>query len=371
MVNITYLIDQLRIGGTENQLIELVNRFDSSRFRIHIFTLRNYGNILAKRLTCPFSSLGINSIASVKTINRIISFISFLTRNQVDILQTFFPESTMLGSLCGKIAKVPYIVTTRREISSWHNPVNRLYLKLSNKLANRILVNSRAVRDYLAKEEKVQTSLIDVLYNGIDVRHFFKNDSNTMSPKKTNKVTIGIVSNFARPVKRFDLFVKSTQILAQRHSRVSFLIVGSINDSLKNMIPQSCCDLYQFSGPVGDVRPLLKKIDIGVLCSDSEGFSNVLLEYMASSVPCVATDAGGNPELIEEGVNGFLFKVGDAHSLAEKISILIEDPSLRTKFAANSRAKIQHQHDWSTIIPQYEEYYHGLLSGVRPCKHGK
>jgi len=106
-----------------------------------------------------------------------------------------------------------------------------------------------------------------------------------------------------------------------------------------------------------NVLPYLKKFDIGVVCSDTEGFCNVILEYMASSVPCVCSRTTGNMELIENGNDGLLFKAGKAEELAEKVLLLVENHELRGAMAKRSKAKVARKFDWKIIIKNYERYY--------------
>lgn len=357
---IIYLIDQLRIGGTENQFVEIVNRLDYRKFNVEVVTLKKKGNIIAHKIRNSKKTLSIEKILHPLTIYKILKFAAYLRNERVSIMQTFFPEGTFLGTFAARIARVPVIVATRREISSWHNTINKASLKISNKFAHRILANSYAVANYLIKEEKVDPNVIDIIYNGID-SNLPITRLHSM-PQRSNTITIGVVANFLRPVKRFDLFVESAIILSQRFRRIVFLVIGVVDKSLLNLIPPELFDHFRFTGSVKDVRPLLDQVDIGILCSDSEGFSNVILEYMSCSVPCVATAAGGNIEIIEDGVDGFLFRQGDAKSLAEKVGFLVENPSIRTQFAHRAKEKVEKYYNWPVIIGKYEKYYHDLLT---------
>jgi glycosyltransferase involved in cell wall biosynthesis len=105
----------------------------------------------------------------------------------------------------------------------------------------------------------------------------------------------------------------------------------------------------------------MKRFDIGVVPSDSEGFPNVILEYMALSVPVVATDVGGNTELIQQGDNGLLVPPNNAVALASAIETLFDDHGLRAHIAANARMKVQKEFNWPAQIRQIEDFYREVI----------
>ena len=113
-------------------------------------------------------------------------------------------------------------------------------------------------------------------------------------------------------------------------------------------------------GSVDNVTSYLQYSDIGVLCSDKEGLSNAILEYMACGLPVVATDVGGNSELVDKD-NGFLVPPGDPPALAKALYSLIESTELRRRMGAASLDKVKQNYTWEKVIPLWEEYYEGLV----------
>jgi glycosyltransferase involved in cell wall biosynthesis len=100
---------------------------------------------------------------------------------------------------------------------------------------------------------------------------------------------------------------------------------------------------------------------VGLNTSDSEGFSNVILEYMAAGKPVIATNVGGNKELVVDNVTGFLTPKGDENSLAEKIIMLLLNEKLRTEMGKKSREIIKLKCDWKYKIKEVESYYEHLM----------
>ncbi len=357
---IAYIIDSLKIGGTEKQLIELANRLDRDKFTPIIFFLRDSHSIdaaLHRNLNCKQYFLGIKKFFSLDFASKLIEFSNLLKFENIELIQTFFPESTIVGVLVAKYKRFPIIISARRDMGHWHNLLNRSYIKLSNHFVHRVLVNSFAVKDYVTRCENFNSNRVDVIYNGIDTQLYYIKNSGYKIHRSNNNITIGIVSNFARPVKRFDLFIEAMNMIIEKFENVSISVVGEVGISLRNKIPIHLRHFYMFSGTVEDVKPYLAKMDIGVICSDSEGFCNAILEYMAAGVPVVCSNVGGNTEIIKDGFNGFLFNKGDGKSLFQKVSILIQNPLLRDKFSEYGRSEVLEKYDWNRIIQNYENYY--------------
>ena len=95
-----------------------------------------------------------------------------------------------------------------------------------------------------------------------------------------------------------------------------------------------------FCGYREDVRQVLDTMDIGVVCSRSEGFGLVTCEYMESSMPVVGADSGATPELIDDGYNGYLYPLGKAAILADKLKELINDKNKRIRMGMNAYERV-------------------------------
>jgi glycosyltransferase involved in cell wall biosynthesis len=112
----------------------------------------------------------------------------------------------------------------------------------------------------------------------------------------------------------------------------------------------------RFLGKTLDVPNVLRCIDIGVLVSSSESFSNAIVEYMATGLPVVCTDVGGAREAVEDGVNGFVVDPGNYHQLAEKIMNIIEK-NIFAEFGKKGMQKSVDLFSTEKVITQYENFY--------------
>lgn len=111
---------------------------------------------------------------------------------------------------------------------------------------------------------------------------------------------------------------------------------------------------------------LLPAFDVFLLTSDREGMSNALMEAMATPLPCVATDAGGNTELIVDGTSGYVRPVGDAAALAACVERLVADPSLSRSMAANARRRMETDFTAARMAAGMQAVYRHLLAAKAP-----
>jgi glycosyltransferase involved in cell wall biosynthesis len=121
-----------------------------------------------------------------------------------------------------------------------------------------------------------------------------------------------------------------------------------------------------FAGESDDVRSALGRADVSVLTSVKEGCSNVVLESMAAGLPVVATDVGGNAELIEEGVTGFLVPAGDAEAVARRVGELLEDPGRARRMGAAGSARVRSLFTVQRMVDDTVGFYEEMLAERLP-----
>jgi glycosyltransferase involved in cell wall biosynthesis len=135
-------------------------------------------------------------------------------------------------------------------------------------------------------------------------------------------------------VKGFQSLGEAVRILSGRFPGILCIVVGSTDSDFarrfrSHLEETGISDHFLFLGFRDDPLPFISLFDVMVLPSLSEGFGIVLLEGMSMRKPIVASATGGIPEVVADGITGFLFPPGDAVSMAEKIAFLLERPDLR------------------------------------------
>lgn len=187
-----------------------------------------------------------------------------------------------------------------------------------------------------------------------------------------SEVVIGTVGH-AVPVKGWDILLRAFARVAEAEPRARLLLVGSYQApheqacyaELRSFLAQNGLDSkVRFTGHLGDVASALRAMDLFVLPSRSESFSNALVEALEAGLPCVSTRVGIAPVAIQPGVNGFLVERGDVESLADALLKLVRDDARRAQFTRHAVVP--------PCIPTLEDYaeqlardYEELLAAAR------
>lgn len=216
---------------------------------------------------------------------------------------------------------------------------------------------------------RCERSKIVVIPSGVDSKHFnperygvkkqayeIKNQLNI-----NDEIVVGYVGRLY-PAKGLDYLLRAVKSLQGKHSNIIVLMVG--DGALRNRLEAMAKDLAIKSIFVGwqrDTAPYYAIMDIFALPSFFEGLPNVVLEAMAMKIPVVATEVGGNPDILSNGENGFLVPVGDVRQLASALEKLIVDENLRTQIGAINRQKIEEHFLWSKTAENVEKVYHDCL----------
>lgn len=170
------------------------------------------------------------------------------------------------------------------------------------------------------------------------------------------------LSNF-RPVKRVPDVVEVFARIAREMPARLMLIGDGPDRSLAEQLARryKVQDRIHFLGKQDDVSDLLPIADLMLMPSEMESFGLAALEAMACSVPTIGTRVGGVPELIEDGVNGCLFPVGDVDGMSRTAIALLRDPERLRTMATNGRKTAQDHFCTSRVIPVYERYYEEVI----------
>jgi len=204
---------------------------------------------------------------------------------------------------------------------------------------------------------------IEVIYNFVDMEHHACSVSPSVPKLKSKgQATVIHISNF-RPLKRIgdviEVFARIRRAIDAR-----LLLVGDGPESMKaeQMVRDlGISDSVEFIGIVDDVAPILAAADLLLLPSESESFGLVALEAMASGVPVIASRIGGIPEVVEDGVTGYLAPLGDVDEMARRSLEILTDRKNAARFSARARERAAKLFDYRTIVPQYESLYRRVI----------
>ncbi len=212
---------------------------------------------------------------------------------------------------------------------------------------------------------------IDTVYNFIDERVYNRSESSHLKDEygmlPEDKIIIH-VSNF-RPVKRVQDVVRTFEKITKRMP-AKLLLVGDgpeMTVVCKLVKKLNIQDKVLFLGKQDNVEELYSISDLMLLLSEKESFGLVALEAMACGVPCIGTNVGGIPEVIDHGQTGYICELGDIEDMAEKAIDLLQHPQKHQQFSESSVKLVREKFQATTIVKQYEDLYKSLLqSGEKP-----
>jgi L-malate glycosyltransferase len=354
--------DTLNFGGTEGQFVEVACGLDRSRWDLDVACMRAEGPLRprleavgVKPWTC-----GRGSFKSPRFALAIRALACHLRARQVRIVHCFDFYSNVLGVLAGRVAGVPAIIASQRDLGNlrpWHQ--QRIHAAML-RLASHVLVNSEATAERLARTHAARSGRLSVIRNGVDLSRFGPADSRTASDQA---ITIGTLANL-RPEKGLLQLVEAAALVKPQAPEARFAVWGEgpLREALETRIRElGLTDMVVLHGSTRRPEEALRRCDVFVLPSLSEACSNVLLEAMATGLPVVTTRIGGNPGLIEDGRSGLLVPAGEPKPLAAAIVKLLGSRGLAAELGAAARARALAEFGMGRMIEHMESLYRRAL----------
>lgn len=331
---ICLFIPQFLPGGTERQLLALAEQLDRSRYRLLIACFRHEGpwRGRAESVAESIEAFPLRSFGHLSTVPQLFRFASWCHRERLQIVQTADYYGNVFGLIGAALAGVPIRIGGRRGLGDVRAARQLRLQRLAYRTAHRIVANSRAAADRL-RLENVPADRIVVVPNGVDGR------LPPRKPKKRPWVILTVAR--LRSEKTVDVAVEAMARLPAGHKAVELWIAGDGPERarLQALVSErQLADRVSFLGHREDVPELLRQADAFVLSSRTEGSPNALLEAMAAGLPCVATNVGGVPELIEHGRTGLLVPPDDPDTLARALAGLLSVPERAVAMGDAARA---------------------------------
>jgi len=280
--------------------------------------------------------------------------------NHYDVIDTHFAvPSGPLGVAISKIKKIPLNLFLHGgdiyDPSKKHSPhkyaILRCTISYILKRSNRVIAQSSDTKNRVGMYYKCKRD-IEIIHLPYDYVAFSENTREKLNLSESKKYLISV----GRLVKRkdFGTLIKSLAELKKDNIEILLLGDGPELENLKRFTVQLGLEKrVHFLGFVSEEEKFqyLSVSDIYILSSLHEGFGIVLQEAMQVGLPIVATNYGGQTDLVEDGVNGFLVDVGNYKDIAKKVNVLLEDGSLVEKFREENISRIK-QYSAKSVVHQ-------------------
>jgi glycosyltransferase involved in cell wall biosynthesis len=292
-------------------------------------------------------------------------FKRFLKQQRIQIVHTFFESSDIWAGLVTKTMSKAKLVWARRDMGIMRSRKHHIAYRLMAGAPDAVFTVSEQVRRHAIEVDRIDAARVQTIYNGLNLADW---DAVPRVAKNPGEFLVTTVGNIRR-VKGHDVFIRAAATIVQQFPKVSFSIAGDVVEpacltELQALVQDlDLVNHVRFDGAVTDLRRHLTAADIFVLPSRSEGFSNAIIEAMASSLPVVATDVGGNAEAVKDGITGFLVPSEDPDALSAAILRLLCDPLQAKAMGSAGRNLVEERFTIEAMMNQVAGAYRKLLSG--------
>jgi glycosyltransferase involved in cell wall biosynthesis len=363
-IRLALLIGQMRLGGMEGQVWELFSRLDRSQFEPRLITFapdlgavppehKSEVTVIPKR-----RALDLHFYKRLK---------ADLKEFQPDVIFTFLYTANLWGLLAARALRITNIAAYEGGLEMWLGGAKRRIAGWVHRRVRKVVVNSRNSQRFYSARYGLPTAHYPLIYNGVDSDLFHPDPALREKGRAElgfarEDEVVGMIATF-KPAKDHRTFLEAARILADQRARAKFLLLGygPLEGEIRALI--NALDLADRVVIVHAerVRPEhYAACDITGLSSTEEGFSNVLLEGMAMGIPQVATDVGGNPEAIDNGINGFLVSPRMPDMLAGAWICLLSDGELRRRLGLAARQTAEQRFAINRMVRQTEDFLTSL-----------
>jgi glycosyltransferase involved in cell wall biosynthesis len=362
-LTLVHCIYSVAIGGQEMVVLSLVERMDRRLYAPRVLCFHGGGE-----LTSRFESLGVpvdvldvpsgsGGVACLRAMRR------YFRAHRPAILHTHNPTPHQYGAFAAAGGVVPIVVHTKHGRNQLLTTRGRLLERAAGLLTDVVVPVSADAADVARETDGVPAARIEVIRNGIAIRPL---------PARTRPAGYRVV-HVARlnEVKDQPTLLAASRLVADAHPAFHLDLVGDgeQREALERQVDALGLRAHvTFHGFSDDVTPYLDAADLFVLSSTSEGIALTLLEAMAAGLPVVATDVGGNREVVQDGMTGFLVPARDPAALARAMRALLEDPTRAAGMGANGRARVVEEFALDRTAAAYDALYRRLLArhGLTP-----
>lgn len=360
-------------GGPEKQLLEHVQRLDKKRFLPQVVSFDESGK--PNQLLEKMRSIGIptKEIPSANSFDprMIIDLVSVMRKEKIKLICVHGYKANIIGRVAAWIAGIPVIAISR----GWtgEDTKIKLYEWLDKRFlhfANHIVAVSHGQKEKITKLG-IPLEHISVIHNSIAVP---KDD---MKPKAISlRQKLGVpdhavlVASAGRlsPEKNYVGMIESARIVAASNKEVFFVIFGEgvLRSELQQSIETAGLgNRFLLPGFRTDLQTALQEIDVFMLPSFTEGLPNVILEAFVVGKPVVATRVGGTPEVVEEGISGFLTEPHEIADMARYVLQLAQDPALRHSMGSRGQEYVLENFGFEHQTQAYEQLYWKIVNQNR------
>lgn len=359
-------------GGSERFLRNLLEQLPAQNYRITLVQLCEEPPecaLVQSRLPASVGSsifLPFASLYGGKALRAYRSVRKMLQQEGFDIIQSQHEKSDVFNACLPRGRRRALRVSNRRDMGFLKSGRLRRLSRVLNRRIDLFVAPSPAILEATARDEGVPRNRMRCIPNGVDTERFKPVDAELRRAARASidcmddDLLVGCVADLF-PVKRHEDLVDAFARLRASMPAARLVLIGDgpLRDEIKQQtIKQGLADAVRLLGPRRDVHVLLPALDLFALASDSEGLSNAILEAQACGLPVVATQVGGNPDLVDRTC-GSLVAARDPEGLAQAIAALLRDPAERVRMGQAARRRVVQKYSLDAMAQAYAALYRG------------
>ncbi len=387
---VLHLVNSFEAGGTERQFIELLKRLNRDEYDVRLSAIHNLG-CFRQEIAHLFSTIPefpLTSFYNLNAYKQLKKLRAFIHRERIDILHAHGFYDSLFGSLAGRLSGIK-VVASQRHLKLSERRVHEWGTRAIHRLADRIVVNSQAIRDSIIARNRALADKVIVIRNGVcepsspfiatesesALAAPFSSDANQarkcaarhqLCSELGLSAKVKLLGMVARltAIKGHRYFLEAAAQVAQETQDAHFILIGDGTERSeieRQAVQLGIRDRVHLLGNRADSRFLVSAFDVSVLTSLSEGLPNTVMEAMAAGVPTVATAVGGTTELIRDGETGYLVPPADVNSLTERLRFVLSHESESKAVAESGQAFIHTQFGIHRTVEAVEKLYQELL----------
>jgi len=360
VLKVAHIVYSLRVGGLEKVATDIISHFDKEKINVSVFCVGKKGEY-AKEL--EKHNIDVSLLNGCKyPLKNAFMLAQIFKKEKFDVVHSH--SGVDRDAVLAVLAGVHIIVHTDHGRFYPDSKWSRINHKFFSCFRDKVITVSDELKSFMSKEVGIKQDKLTRIYNGVDTNN---NDIDVSKKKKELGISsddkiIGIIARLA-PVKDHNTLFLAFKKVREKISNVKLLVVG--DGSLRKTLKKEAVDLGEkdniiFLGIREDVPELLQVMDVVCLSSTHEGHSITLTEAMASGKPVVATDVGGNSELVINKVTGLLVPPRNPDRMAEAIIELLKDDEMRKLMGEKARKRVEENFNIRNTVRQYEDLYFDL-----------
>jgi len=380
-VRIVYIVNYFMLAGIENYVMTLLNNLDRDHFQPFLYVMYVFDKNFAKQLKSDVP-VRMFSKKSGYNLNVFKKLLRQIAKDDIHVIHVnnwgTFLDGVLVKMFYRKVGLVHvqhgFEYDEKLNASGFKRQIRKMLRHLLIRYCDLVVSVSCAGKIYLKKEWGAKN--VKVIYNGIDINRFSPEKISYAPDIRLNRdfniCTIGRLV----PVKNFLCLFKAINLLKYKIPRIKLYHIGaeSILDDNTNQELTIYLDKNQltkhikFLGQRDDLANILTSYHVFALTSFSEAISLALLESQSMGLPAVVTNVGGNPEIVQDGMNGFLVPSNDEKEVAKALFELYKDSALRKKMSWQARRIVNEKFSLVKMIQEYSAVYLQVVSSNRHKK---